>query len=436
MSVNVVRAEFRFLFESKVPNIVVAAARGTGKTFAAVQYGVFFLLSGRPNASVVFFSATLGQAKDTVREPMQEIMRGYPEGFCHYNKAEHTYAFTLGPYDVREFRIRGYEGGENRRGLHPDLIILDECASMPTGMLGSVIIPMLAPIPEKGLESGRLIAIGTARGKNTFYDLWLRGKDKDFPDWESYTVKADDSRVFGKEFLMQRRLAMTKAEYSQEYECDFLANVFYGSVYADSINRYTMNNIDDSFDYDPSLPVWTCWDLGYTDYTSIWFFQVKNSWVTFIDYMEDNGHTVEHYADLLFKKPYQYAPCILPFDGFRHDMRGPAISEQLAAFGFRTEMFKSATEQYGIDKARSLLKVCRFNKSKCAVGLDHLKAFHYKINSKTGDKCSNTEHDVHSHAADAFRYVAMSNEVWGYCQQTFNEIDKDAPRLQQYSIWE
>jgi hypothetical protein len=171
-----VRPEFGFLFTSRSQNMAVVAARGTGKTFAVIQYAVYFLLSARPNASVVFFSATLGQAKDTVREPMMEITRNYPEGFCRFNKAEHTYVFNLGPKDERELRLRGYEGGETRRGLHPDMVILDECASIPSGMLETVIIPMLAPIPEKGLEAGRLIAIGTARGKNSFYQGCQRTK--------------------------------------------------------------------------------------------------------------------------------------------------------------------------------------------------------------------------------------------------------------------
>jgi phage terminase large subunit len=188
-------------------------------------------------------------------------------------------------------------------------------------------------------------------------------------------------------------------------------------VYADFINNYAINNIDDSFDYDPDLPVWTCWDLGFSDYTAIWFFQVKNNLVTFIDYFEDNGHETKYYADVLFKKPYNYTYCILPFDGFRNDMRGPPISSQLEAFGYRTTKVEGSAEQYGIDRARDLLKICRFNKSKCALGLEHLKLFHYKINSRTGEKMSITSHDINSHAADAFRYVAMSKDIWSSVMQ-------------------
>jgi hypothetical protein len=418
--------------------MAVVAARGCGKTFAVVQYMVYFLLGGRPNGCVVFFSETLGQAKDTVKEPMAEITKDYPEGFCRYKIAEHTYVFTLGPEDVRELRLRGYEGGDSRRGPHPDLIVLDECASIPAGMLGAVIIPMLAPVPERNQGPGRLIAIGTSRGKNTFYDLWKRGKDPEFPDWESYTIKAEDSHVFSKEFLRQRRYNMATAEYAQEYECDFEANVFFGSVYADFINRYCENSIDDSFDYDPRLAVWTAWDLGLSDYTAIWFFQVRNNLITFIDYFEDNGHETPYYADVLFKKPYKYFPCILPFDGFRKDMRGPPISEQLEAFGFRTATHQHATEQWGIDKARSLLKICRFNRTKCAQGLEHLKNFHYKINSKTGEKMNQTSHDIHSHAADAFRYVALSDEVWN--DNSYGLVENEdfgaIKRFQPHSIWE
>jgi hypothetical protein len=435
-----VRSQFNFLWETKCPNLAVVAFRGAGKTFAVLQYMVFSLLGGVDNGSSVFFSGTLGQAKDTALKPMAQITEHFPDGFCRYKIVEHMFEFRLGPNDVRRLYLRGYESKENCRGLHPELIVLDECASLPYNMFGSVITPMLAPVPESGAAVGRLIAIGTARGKNAFYDLWKRGKDPDYPDWESYTIKADGSYIFTKEELERKRFNLTKAEYAQEYECDFEANVFYGSVYGDFLDRFTVHNIDDCYDYDPSLPVWTTWDLGLDDYTAIWFFQVKGDRITFIDYLEDNGHEMQHYADVLFKKPYSYSTCILPFDGFRRDMRGPPLSTQLEKFGFRTAQCLHATEAYGVDKARNLLKVARFNKTKCALGLEHLRSFSYKIDSRTGEKLNATVHNIHSHGADAFRYVATSNSVWeNYfntqlnAQEDFFEVPL---QYDSYSAWE
>jgi hypothetical protein len=297
------RKEFEFLFTSSSPNIVVVAARGTGKTVAAVQSTVVRLLAGKKGSSALFFSATLGQAKKTVEPIMRQIMVNYPPRFCQYNVAEHTYKFFAGEDDVRELILLSYEDKETKRGYHPDTLVLDECASMPYNM-ESVLIPMMGPAMSAG--TGRILAIGTAQGTNKFYELWQRGRDVNFSDWESYTIKASDCNLLGAEYLWQVKNCLTAAEYAQEFECDFHANVLVGAVYGEFMRRFTDEHIDDSHDWDSSSPVWTAWDLGISDYTSIWFFQVKNDLVTFIDYLEDEGQDIPYYANQLMRKPYNY----------------------------------------------------------------------------------------------------------------------------------
>jgi predicted phage terminase large subunit-like protein len=205
---------------------------------------------------------------------------------------------------------------------------------------------------------------------------------------------------------------MTEAEYAQEMECDFNANVLVGSVYGDFMRRFTEKNIDDSHCWDPSLPVWTAWDLGISDYTCIWFFQVKNNVVTFIDYLEDNGKEIGWYASEVLRKEYYYQPALLPHDGGHRSLRGAPIFEQLNKFGIRTEVLGLNTEYFGISEARTLLKTCRFHRTNCKLGLQRLKNFKYKVDKKTGLKQQHTEHDENSHGADAFRYAALGRPIW------------------------
>ena len=261
--------------------------------------------------------------------------------------------------------------------------------------------------------TGRLLAIGTANGSNKFYDLWKRGQDERFSDWESYTIRASSTRLLGIEFLMNARASMTAAEYAQEYECDFKANVLMGSVYGEVMDKFTMNNIKEEYGYDPSLPVYTSWDLGFSDYTCVWFFQVRGaSDITFIDYYENCGQDLSFYAGELLKKPYNYIKAILPHDGGRRDLRGAPISEQLSKYGFRVEVLTNTAQMQGIDEARRLLKTAKFAKVACSEGLKHLKSFRFRIDSRTKVRLATTVHDEHSHGADAFRYAAMSSHIW------------------------
>lgn len=401
-----VRKEFKFLWTSPATRKVIVAARGTGKTVATLQFVLDKLLTGAPNSRAVFFSSTLKQVKQTVEPIMRQLTINFDQKFCSYNKSEYIYKFKLAKDDQRELILLSYENPEAKRGLHPQLIVLDECASMPASMFGNIISPMLVN------KHDILIAIGTAQGKNKFYELFMMGISDDFPDWESYRIRASDCALFDSNYLFAQKNTLTSAEYAQEYECDFNANVLVGSVYGEFIDRFTVHNIDDCYGWNPDQPVYTAWDLGYSDYTAIWFFQKKHDIVTFIDYYEDSGKEISFYADYLITKPYIYKKLFLPHDGSHSNIRGASVEQQLTGFGFKCEVLPCRSEFEGIDAARTMLKTCRFDAKKCAFGLDRLKSFKYKIDRKTGLKLPTTEHSDASHCADAFRYAAMSKEIW------------------------
>lgn len=403
-----IRGEFTFLFESDRANVTVVTARGIGKTVASLQLAIKRALTLPSNdVCCIFFSSTLKQVKLVV-EPKMRMLLSQLNIKHQYNSTMGKYSFFIGE-EIREIILSSYEKPDNSRGFHPHTVILDECALMPASMYGEVIAPMFANHGGKH----KLIAIGTPKGKNKFYEFFKKGTDSEFNDWGSFAIKASDTRLLDPHYLMDMRNSLTAAEYAQEFECDFDANVLVGSVYGEFMQRYTDNNVREEYIWDPSLPVWTAWDLGYSDYTAIWFFQVKGDQVTFIDFFEDNGKDTSHYANVLNRKPYNYDKAILPHDGGRSDMRGLPISEQLRGFDFKTEVLANTSELRGIDEARRLLKTARFSRNpECLVGLEHLKSFKWKVDKRTGRKMDTTQHDEHSHCADAFRYAAVSKDVW------------------------
>lgn len=402
------RREFAFLWESPIPYKVIVAARGSGKTVATLQYVLERLLSGKPNGSAVFFASTLKQVKQVVTPIMRQLTLDYDSKFYKFNHTDNIYRFTLNKGDVREFILLAYENPETKRGLHPQTVVLDESGLLPAGMFGNIIAPMITD------RSGQMIIIGTPRGHNMFYELYHRGLDPQQTAWESYCLRAGTlcPSLFSPEFLFQQKNNLTAAEYAQEYECDFNANVLLGSVYGEFIDRFTIPNIKPEYTWDPRNQVYCAWDLGFRDECAIWFFQKKGNILTFIDYYENNGQVTEFYADYLSKKPYSYAKMILPHDGAHHHMTGAPVAEVLRRFGYRSEILPKRTEKEGINAARNLLKTCRFDAEKCALGIQKLKEFKFKINKYTGLKTDVTEHDDgNSHCADAFRYAAMSLEI-------------------------
>jgi hypothetical protein len=346
---------------------------------------------------------------------MEQLVKSFPKGLCNYRSQEHCYYFDFGTRTKR-LLLLGYENPEGKRGLHPGLLILDETGSMPQGMFGTIILGMLQPSSDNPL-GGRLVCIGTARRNSKFRELFEWGLDASMPEWESYTVRATDSHVFSAEYLDFRRRSMTEDEYAQEYMCDWEADVLYGAVYLDHIKEFAYGNTSDSHEWDPELPVWVVMDLGMHDNTVLGFLQHRNNVATFIDFYESNGKDVAHYAELMRRKPYVYAGCLLPHDGFSDTINGPCVGHQLQKLGFKTHNVPRLSEYSGIQRARLFLKTVRFNATRCGELLEHLKNCTFRINSKTGEKEPNLLSDIHAHTADMFRYAAISESIYSQVQE-------------------
>ena len=62
----------------------------------------------------------------------------------------------------------------------------------------------------------------------------------------------------------------------------------------------------------------------------------------------------------------------------------------------------------GINAVRMLLPRCWFDQAKCARGLDALKLYRADYDDKLQALRPHPVHDWTSHAADAFRYLAMT----------------------------
>jgi hypothetical protein len=62
----------------------------------------------------------------------------------------------------------------------------------------------------------------------------------------------------------------------------------------------------------------------------------------------------------------------------------------------------------GINAVRMLLPRCWFDQAKCARGLDALKLYHADYDAALQALRPHPVHDWTSHAADSFRYLAMT----------------------------
>lgn len=157
----------------------------------------------------------------------------------------------------------------------------------------------------------------------------------------------------------------------------------------------------------------TWWDLGLDDSMVIWFVQEDGPWFNVVDYYEDSGEGLGHYADLLGSKRdergFRYGRHLWPHDGSHRvmDEHGRKRNEIMVGLGYKPEVMKRGDLLDGIEATRDLLSKCRFDAVHTAEGVKKLRHYRKEWDDVRGIFKSKPLHDENSHAADAFRTGAM-----------------------------
>ena len=224
--------------------------------------------------------------------------------------------------------------------------------------------------------------------------------------------------------------------------------------------------------YDPSLPVHTSFDLGYSDDTAIWFWQIQGNEIRCIDYYESCREGIQHYAEQLYGRKiinikygkdavvesfdlgeeiegqehrvkYTYGVHYGPHDAANKLLQagGRSIVQQLHEFGIRMVVVASTSQQNQIEGARVTIDRTWFDEDKCKEGIRSLRKYQFILNEQKGSYSKEPDHDLggFSHGCDAYEIIA---QVWKsakvaepnvkpkfFEQQTANEIFwGDAPK--------
>jgi phage terminase large subunit len=334
-------------------------------------------------------------------------LKDFTEGLRKSPPRESDLSVTL--HNGATITIYGADNPDSLRGLFFDGIVLDEYGDMRPSIWGEVVLPTLLD------RKGWAIFIGTPKGKNHFYHMVSRSRTED--SWYEFTLKASESGLLDEESLAIARAEMTDAQYQQEMECSFDAAV-QGSYYSDIITKmeayndqYAHIRIGD-YAYDPTEMVHCSADLGFTDSTAFWFWQLDKDGPILIDYEEHDGEDLAFYFTMLKEKGYDYADMWLPHDAKASTLQtGRSTVEQFLDAGFPCKVVPKLAVQHGIDAARLILPQCRINKTTCYGGIEALRAYKRSFNEKTQQFANKPLHDWASNGSDAFRYFALVTDL-------------------------
>lgn len=182
-----------------------------------------------------------------------------------------------------------------------------------------------------------------------------------------------------------------------------------GAVFAKEIRQATEATRITRVPWEAQSPVHTVWDLGHADATAIWFVQMVGFEYRVIDFYQAHGEKLAHYAKVLKAKPYAYGNCWLPHDANHQLLGAPlTIAQQLREHEFRVRITPQISVEQGIEAARTIFSKCWFDADKCADGLQSLRHYRYELKQDGVSYAKTPQHDWSSHAADAFRYLAVA----------------------------
>jgi phage terminase large subunit len=188
-----------------------------------------------------------------------------------------------------------------------------------------------------------------------------------------------------------------------------------GAIYAEELRALTREGRITRVPYDPSKPVHTFWDLGWSDCVSIWCAQSVGMEFRVIDFVQSRMRPASWYVAELQRRPYAWGIDWLPHDGKAQTMAAAALPEaertikgQLEALNRNVEMVPNVALEDGFNAARTVFPKCWFDEANCADGINALRRYRYKVDDETKQFSRLPLHDEHSHAADAFRYFALA----------------------------
>jgi len=302
----------------------------------------------------------------------------------------------------------------------PNLLVMDETcknrlakeifnASFPgiEQAKGQVIVISNSFKEGAGWYWTRDLYIATMRGLNKFKRVFL--------PWDAHPHRPAD---FKEQMVAS---GMTEQDINENYpdteEQAITDRNIVGVYYAKQMTEARKEKRICPVPWVPGFEVYTFWDIGVRDMTSVWFMQHIGKEYRFIDYYENFGMGMVHYAKVLKEKDYVYGDHYMPHDV---EKRAPHSDSEVAL------TLKEIAENLGIkpiikvprakdtqailnaiELGRNIIGQCWFDEKKCAKGILCLESYRSEWDEENEIFSRKPLDNFAVHGADAFRTFAQ-----------------------------
>lgn len=184
---------------------ILNAPRGSGKTLFAINMALYWLLKNN-DTKLGYITPIYSLGK----EVFEIIQTKAGELIEASNKSDLTIKFINGS----SIKFLSADRGDSVRGFRFHYMIMDEVAYLNKETIEKAILPTLNPNGKKCLM------ISTPRGKNHFYEYYLRGQQGE-TDYVSMTIPLSDCPYVKQELIDEARKSLPTEVFKSEYEAEF-----------------------------------------------------------------------------------------------------------------------------------------------------------------------------------------------------------------------
>jgi phage terminase large subunit len=420
---NVITLEFKglrpwqrsFLENRERFNVLVVHRRG-GKTVLAILWLIMEVMGCKnPRPRGAYIAPLFRQAKAVSWDYLKTYSRGIPG--VQFNESELRAIYPNGA----EIRLLGSGEADSLRGLYLDAVAADEFADWTASAWQEVVRPALSD------RKGSALIIGTVRGRaNAFYDAYMNAEDA--AGWHRELLKPEDTDALDPDELKQLEQDMDSNAYAQELRCDWDAGMkgsYFGKVMTDAEQEGRVGDIP----HDASLPVHVSLDIGVSNSTVAWFWQLNRGRVRAIDLAEYRGTGLPAIVKDIKSRDYNWGEFIVPHDARVQEWgSGATRMEALRELGIYATIAPMIKVQEGIDALRTMLERTEFDREKCFRGIEALKTYRAEYNEDAQVFALKPKHSWESDFADAARYFCVSlskigEDRWGG-ELDYSQINK------------
>lgn len=404
------REAFKPLHNRRQRWAVLNTHRRAGKTVALVNDLIYGGLECKlHNPQLAYIGPTYSQAKKVA----WQYLKDFAEPYLAKPPQEAELKVTL--KNNATIYCLGADNANTLRGMYLDGCVPDEYALFRPSVFSQVIRPALSD------RNGWAIFASTPQGKNLFYDVVQKAKQ--FPaEWFHLHLPADTSGIIPARELADLRRDMDPEEFAQEYLCSF-DSALKGAIYANEINMLFLEGRLKSGLYDPALPVYCVFDLGFTDATVCIWFQMHYVGPHVIACEATTGTDIFYHIEKIvqFQGVVEYV--FLPHDARAKNLQtGKSIVEQFLSEGLQVRMIPAHKVRDGISAARKLFPMVRIDPDTTGDLVEALKGYRRTWDDNKLMFSDIPLHNWCSDFADCFRYFALACGMLGVVVKADNNL--------------